>query len=800
MSAPTPLGRPSHTSSAQPQAVTSVGRPAPSTSSGNSRGQSSPYFSDNKRSEVNELRTTLNTLEVQRDVKRYREACMKVIHYMTLGIDVSRLFTEMVMASATQDMVQKKLVYLYLCNYAESHSELTLLAINTLQKNCRDSNPMIRGMALRSMCALRVENLVEYVLQPLQDGLRDKSPYVRKTAVMGCVKLYYTSPAVIHECNIPDTLYSMLKDPDSLVVANCVVTLEEILASEGGIVLTREIAHRLLNSLAGFNEWCQCIVMNILVRYVPSDEDEIFDILNILELRLKHANSGVVLAAAKLFLYLTRNMDDMHEDVYERLKQPLITQMTSGSSELCFTCLHHLELLLDKCPGLLEKEFQSFFCRYNEPNYVKFKKIEILTKLSAPSTVEAIVEEFAAYITDVDVELAQRSIVAVGNLAIKHESSCEHIMSMLMLFIDLDTSYVTAGTLVVLQDILRKYRHLAEEICPKISALAQSVAKDDEEDARMALLWIIGEFGTDIEDAPYILEDMIEKMEDETSHSVKLQLLTTAMKLFFKRPPETQRVLGKLMEKCIDEEMHMDVHDRALMYYRLLKTNIDEAKRVVTGSDISVQEFVEDAEARFDSVFDEFNSLSAVYGERSVNFIEQRPPYNTVGVSRPRATAMGPIDEDGVPIQQQPVSSSIGNLLDEDMFTSSPAVEKIDGFALNPAASIQPAEFEKRWVENEVSLQIKEVLSKLPSTGDFEAMMGAASIKTLAVQPPQNGIIKFFQYAQEMDAGHYHLLEIVVDVTTRFLTANFKCDNPNNVGDFAVLFRAALAGNIEPLI
>jgi len=126
--------------------------------------------------------------------------------------------------------------------------------------------------------------------------------------------------------------------------------------------------------------------------------------------------------------------------------------------------------------------------------------------LSAPATVEAIVEEFAAYITDVDVELARASIVAVGNLAIKHESSCEHIMSMLMLFIDLDTSYVTAGTLVVLQDILRKYPHLSEDICPRISSLALSVAKDDEEEARTALLWIIGEFGADIEDAPYILE------------------------------------------------------------------------------------------------------------------------------------------------------------------------------------------------------------------------------------------------------------------------------------------------------
>lgn len=588
------------------------------------------------------------------------------------------------------------------------------------------------------------------------------------------------------------------RGPDSLVVANCVVALEEILASEGGIVLTREIAHRLLNGLQAFNEWCQCIVMGILIRYVPSNEDEVFDIMNILELRLKHANSGVVLAATRLFLHLTRNMEELHEDVYERLKQPLITQMASGAHELCYTCLHHLELLLEKSPDLLENEYQSFFCRYNEPNYVKFKKIEILTALSAPATVEAIVEEFAAYITDVDVDLARASIVAVGNLAIKHESSCEHIMSMLMLFIDLDTSYVTAGTLVVLQDILRKYPHLSEDICPRISSLAQSVAKDDEEEARTALLWIIGEFGAEIEDAPYILEDIVEKMEEETSHAVKLQLLTTAMKLFFIRPPETQKVLGALLEKCIDEELHMDVHDRALLYYRLLRANLDEAKRVVTSGMGAIDDFAESRNSAFGTVFEEFNSLSAIYGELSINFVEQRPPFNTVAVSRLHGAMSNP----DKPSQETPAAPmALGqstNLLDDDMFQMN--VAPATGFALVPTASIHPSEFEKRWVANEVSMQLKEVLSKIPSTSEFEAMMSNANIKTLAVQPPQNGIIKFFQYAQEVGSGHFHLLEIIVDVTTRFLTAKFKCDNPDTVGDFAVLFRGALAGSVEPIM
>lgn len=39
--------------------------------------------------------------------------------------------------------------------------------------------------------------MVEYIRQPLQSALQDKSAYVRKTAVMGVVKLFYVSPDLV---------------------------------------------------------------------------------------------------------------------------------------------------------------------------------------------------------------------------------------------------------------------------------------------------------------------------------------------------------------------------------------------------------------------------------------------------------------------------------------------------------------------------------------------------------------------------------------------------------------------------
>lgn len=64
-----------------------------------------------------------------------------------------------------------------------------------------------------------------------------------------------------------------------------------------------------------FSEWAQCIVLELVSKYVPMDSEEIFDIMNLLEDRLHHANGAVVLATIKVFLHMTLSMTDVHQQV-----------------------------------------------------------------------------------------------------------------------------------------------------------------------------------------------------------------------------------------------------------------------------------------------------------------------------------------------------------------------------------------------------------------------------------------------------------------------------------------------------
>lgn len=180
-----------------------------------------PNYDFSSKGEVGDLKLQLRqlagSLAPGADSSK-RELFKKVISYMTIGVDVSSLFSEMVMCSATSDIVLKKMCYLYVGNYAKGNPDLALLTINFLQRDCKDEDPMIRGLALRSLCSLRVKNLVEYLIGPLGNGLKDNSSYVRTVAAIGVLKLYHISATTCIESDFPAMLKNlMLNDPDAQV-------------------------------------------------------------------------------------------------------------------------------------------------------------------------------------------------------------------------------------------------------------------------------------------------------------------------------------------------------------------------------------------------------------------------------------------------------------------------------------------------------------------------------------------------------------------------------------------------------
>lgn len=502
------------------------------------------------------------------------------------------------------------------------------MCINSLRRDCDNENPLVRGLALRSLCGLRLESMLEYIEQPLQKALRDVSAYVRKTAVLGVLKVHYLSPAIVEANHYIDQIEIMLQDADANVVTNALYVLHELRLQKGGLIARQDLVFSLLNRIGEFSEWGLNTVLDLVSRYRPTSEDEVFSIMNLLDPVMRTANSGSVLATLKCFFKLTEPLPDLLPQIIERAKPPLLTLITGGNPEVQYLTLRHLETLLT-LPGvsiLFEGEYRQVFVRYNEPPHVKHLKVDLLPSLATVTNARDIAAELREYVTDVDAELAKKAIQALGEIAMHVEGVADEMMQGLVQILEeTEVNHLRAQACIVISDLLRIHPRLSDLVLPH---LAKYLRRVDDSEAKAALVWMVGEFGHNVLEAPYLLEQIIDSYDEEAfSSEIKLQVLVATMKLFFQRPPEVQRMLGRLLKKAVNDNSQQDLHDRALLYYRLLCTDIEAAASVLSaGVACSVVQtsFAEDKDIDLKKkLFAEFNSLAVIFKTPSVQFIQE---------------------------------------------------------------------------------------------------------------------------------------------------------------------------------
>ena len=92
---------------------------------------------------------------------------------------------------------------------------------------------------------------------------------------------------------------------------------------------------------------------------------------------------------------------------------------TTESYEICYNVLHHILLVVNRgARSVFEQDFKRFFVKYEEPSYVKFAKLDILTGVASEQNLAEIAAELNEYVTDVNAEIAKKSIQSFGNIMV----------------------------------------------------------------------------------------------------------------------------------------------------------------------------------------------------------------------------------------------------------------------------------------------------------------------------------------------------------------------------------------------
>ncbi|VVC95307.1 unnamed protein product [Leptidea sinapis] len=452
----------------------------------------SKYFTTTKKGEIFELKSELNSDKKEKK----KEAVKKVIASMTVGKDVSALFPDVVNCMQTDNLELKKLVYLYLMNYAKSQPDMAIMAVNTFVKDCEDSNPLIRALAVRTMGCIRVDKITEYLCEPLRKCLKDEDPYVRKTAAVCVAKLYDISPSMVEDQGFLDQLKDLLSDSNPMVVANAVAALSEINeASVSGrplVVMNAPTINKLLTALNECTEWGQVFILDALSNYSPWDSREAHSICERITPRLAHANAAVVLSAVKVLMKLLEMLseeEDLVTTLSRKLAPPLVT-LLSAEPEVQYVALRNINLVVQKRPDILKHEMKVFFVKYNDPIYVKLEKLDIMIRLASQANIAQVLGELKEYATEVDVDFVRKAVRAIGRCAIKVEPSAERCVSTLLELIQTKVNYVVQEAIVVIKDIFRKYPNKYESI---ISTLCENLDTLDEPEARASMVWIVGD-------------------------------------------------------------------------------------------------------------------------------------------------------------------------------------------------------------------------------------------------------------------------------------------------------------------
>ena len=491
------------------------------------------------------------------------------------SIDMSSMMPVIIKLLAHSDLLIKKTACHFLCTQSGCQSEQMIMAVNTLLKDFSESNPMVRGLALKTMCTVQHEAFTEHRLGCISKGLNDNSAYVRRTAVMMCLSILKFSPESFLESGLVDKLYSLIRDPDPVVTVNCLVVLEEVLKEEGGIVLNKNIVYNLLNRLDSFTAWDIGYTLKLLNKYVPKTEDEIFDIMNVLDSYLQHNNSTVCIQTFTLFLNLTRELPHLAQEIFQRSLNSFLSVLSSGNAEMMTVVLEYLEKHMATISDSLKEHHKSFFCRHKDPVYLKKQKIRFLTELISETNKTEVLDEITMNCSDKSREVSLCAIEALGHIV----ANCPEIsLSCLKIFrklLESDTEHLVSNTLCVLVSLEIDKKDV-ESLAVQLCAIGKNIT---DVKGKCAVLNLIGQYCGTFPESTYILEDFVESFPDETNFNVKSQLLITAIQLFCEKPAEIQGILGELLELCMNDSSQ-DIKDQAAFYYSLLSTDVTVLKEL----------------------------------------------------------------------------------------------------------------------------------------------------------------------------------------------------------------------------
>ena len=253
--------------------------------------------------------------------------------------------------------------------------------------------------------------------------------------------------------------------------------------------------------------------------------------------------------------------------------------LLGSSPEIEFVALKNIELILQKHPTFIQN-VSIFFCKYDDPIFVKVAKLAIIAQLVDEKNISKVLGELQLYATEIDVDFVRRAVRIIGRCALMIENTAPECVKVLVQLLESKISYVVQEATIVMRDIYRRYPNQFSSVLDKIVDGAKFL--DEEEDSKAAFIWILGQYSHRLDDSGLIITEYLQNI-NEDGDLVQYSILTASMKLFFKKPDEGRKILPIVLKMITEDIDNPDLRDRGYMYWRMLASDPIAAQKIIMG-------------------------------------------------------------------------------------------------------------------------------------------------------------------------------------------------------------------------
>lgn len=518
--------------------------------------------------------------------------------------------------------------------YLEAQPQISDLAISQLLNEFEKPYPQLKGIIVRQIGRLINDGNVERLIPIVMRACSSDDPYVRKASALSILAIHQSRSSFLEKYKLTAQLKRLVEDSNPNVAANAVSALNEINQTRDTPIFEPSFStiNNLLASIDQTTEWAQVQILDYTCNYKPDNANDARGIISRVTSRLSHANAAVVLSTIRCCLQMNIYIDDPSKvrETLTRVALPLVT-LLNNTAPVQYAAIKSILILLQHYKRLFSSEVSIFFCKFDDPPYIKLAKLDVILTLCSAANVGKVLEELYDYAQQADVEFVRKSIAAIGKIAITFEAAASSCVDKIVALVDNKIEYVVQECIVVAADIFRRYPFQYLGILSNICGALGS--KLDDHRAKAAMVWIIGEYADRIGNAGDLLDaNFIDDFLEDTP-DVQLAVLTAVFKYFLVNQEDAQDMFQSVITMATSQVDNPSIRDRAFQYYWLISECSEYAQQVIMPEQkplIKTELYSCDDEL-VKSLIPNIGTLAVLYNKRPEEFVENVKIMTSIG-------------------------------------------------------------------------------------------------------------------------------------------------------------------------